>query len=101
MAEENDPMMRLPLPRRPQLPGITRPRGLSDAPLLDNIAGDHQGNETVTDPQIVCPNCRTHIKLTESLAEPLVAQARSDQIDHRVPDRSARPRREAVESLGG
>jgi hypothetical protein len=30
----------------------------------------------VTDPQIVCPNCRTEIKLTESLAAPLIAETR-------------------------
>jgi len=30
----------------------------------------------VTDPQIVCPNCRTEIKLTESLAAPLIAASR-------------------------
>ncbi|WP_024341345.1 hypothetical protein [Bradyrhizobium japonicum] len=28
----------------------------------------------MTEPQIVCPKCRTEIKLTESLAEPLVAE---------------------------
>jgi hypothetical protein len=31
---------------------------------------------TVTEPQIVCPNCHTEIKLTESLAAPLVAETR-------------------------
>jgi len=30
----------------------------------------------MNDPQIVCPNCRTEIKLTESLAAPLLADAR-------------------------
>jgi hypothetical protein len=30
----------------------------------------------MTDPQIVCPNCRTEIKLTESLAAPLLTEAR-------------------------
>jgi hypothetical protein len=30
----------------------------------------------VTEPQIVCPNCHTEIKLTESLAAPLVAETR-------------------------
>jgi hypothetical protein len=30
----------------------------------------------VTDPQIVCPNCSTSIKLTESLAAPLVAETK-------------------------
>jgi hypothetical protein len=30
----------------------------------------------VTDPQIVCPNCRSEIKLTESLAAPLIAETR-------------------------
>src|SRR4029079_5492413 len=32
--------------------------------------------ESVTDPQIVCPNCRTQIKLTESLAAPMIAASR-------------------------
>jgi hypothetical protein len=30
----------------------------------------------MSEPQIVCPNCRTEIKLTESLAAPLVAEIR-------------------------
>jgi hypothetical protein len=30
----------------------------------------------MTDPQIVCPNCRTEIRLTESLAAPLIAKTR-------------------------
>ncbi|NGX94590.1 MAG: DUF2130 domain-containing protein [Candidatus Afipia apatlaquensis] len=30
----------------------------------------------MTEPQIVCPNCRTEIKLTESLAAPLIAETR-------------------------
>ena len=30
----------------------------------------------MTDPQIVCPNCSTSIKLTESLAAPLVAETK-------------------------
>jgi hypothetical protein len=30
----------------------------------------------MSEPQIVCPNCRTEIKLTESLAAPLVAETR-------------------------
>jgi hypothetical protein len=32
----------------------------------------------LTDPQIVCPSCRTEIKLTESLAAPLLAEARQE-----------------------
>ena len=30
----------------------------------------------MTEPMITCPNCRTEIKLTESLAAPLIADAR-------------------------
>jgi hypothetical protein len=30
----------------------------------------------MTDPQIVCPNCHTEIRLTESLAAPLIAETR-------------------------
>src|SRR3954451_5934817 len=36
------------------------------------------GPDTVTDPQIVCPNCRTEIKLTESLAAPMIAASRKE-----------------------
>src|SRR3954452_24387460 len=34
------------------------------------------GPDTLTDPQIVCPNCRTEIRLTESLAAPMIAASR-------------------------
>jgi hypothetical protein len=30
----------------------------------------------MTDPTLSCPNCRTEIKLTESLAAPLIADTR-------------------------
>jgi hypothetical protein len=30
----------------------------------------------MTEPTITCPNCRTEIKLTESLAAPLIADTR-------------------------
>lgn len=30
----------------------------------------------MTDPQFVCPSCRAEIKLTESLAAPLIAETR-------------------------
>ena len=42
----------------------------------------------MTDPQIVCPNCSTSIKLTESLAAPLVAETK------RRFERSLRPRKQ-------
>src|SRR5664279_2791740 len=32
--------------------------------------------DMMSEPQIVCPNCRTAIKLTESLAAPLIAETR-------------------------
>jgi hypothetical protein len=50
----------------------------------------------VTDPQIVCPNCRSEIKLTESLAAPLIAETRR-KFDQRMADREAEfGRREAL-----
>jgi hypothetical protein len=66
------------------------PHGCHDArlllqpvpPVLGNFAnpatfGTHtHRTNTVTEPQIVCPNCHTEIKLTESLAAPLVAETR-------------------------
>src|SRR5664279_1470808 len=32
----------------------------------------------MSEPQIVCPNCKTEIKLTESLAAPLIAETRKN-----------------------
>jgi hypothetical protein len=40
------------------------------------ITNNHDRTESVTDPQIICPHCRTEIKLTESLAAPMIAAAR-------------------------
>lgn len=76
MAEQSDGRTRPPVLRPLQLRGITRAQGLSDAPSPGNIANNHQRTDTVTDPQIVCPTCSTQIKLTESLAAPLIAETR-------------------------
>ena len=65
-----------PLPRPMRLPGITPRPGLSGARNPDTIVSSNYRINTMTDPQIVCPNCRTEIKLTESLAAPLLAEAR-------------------------
>jgi len=32
----------------------------------------------MSEPQITCPNCKTEIKLTESLAAPLIAETRKN-----------------------
>ena len=40
----------------------------------------------MSDPQIICPNCGTEIKLTESLAAPLIAETRKQF------ERSSRPK---------
>lgn len=67
-----------PLPRRVQLPGKTASHGFNASG-----AGDTKQQQatrtmtmTITDPQIVCPTCQTEIKLTESLAAPLIAETR-------------------------
>lgn len=73
MAEQNNGNAR---PRPPQLRGITRAQGLNGAPSPGTIAVNAQRTDIATDPQIVCPNCRTEIKLTESLAAPLIAETR-------------------------
>lgn len=74
--EENSGRPRPLLPRPPHLRGITRPQGLSGARPPDTITVNSQRTDAVTDPQIVCPNCHTEIKLTESLAAPLIAETR-------------------------
>jgi hypothetical protein len=63
-------------PRPMRLPGITPPQGPIGAGNPDTITSNHHRTETVTDPQILCPNCRTEIKLTESLAAPMIAASR-------------------------
>jgi hypothetical protein len=46
------------------------------SPNSDTNASRQARNETVTEPQIVCPHCRTEIKLTQTLAAPLIAETR-------------------------
>lgn len=70
------PRRALPLPRPTRLPGITPQRSPIGTGNPDTIPSNHHRTDTVTDPQITCPNCRTEIKLTESLAAPLVAETR-------------------------
>jgi hypothetical protein len=65
-----------PLPRPARLPGITPRPGPNDAGNPDTIPSNHQRTNNVTDPQILCPNCSTEIKLTESLAAPMIAATR-------------------------
>ena len=65
-----------PLPRPARLPGITPRPGPSHAGNPDTIPSNHHRTDTVTDPQIICTNCGTEIKLTESLAAPMVAASR-------------------------
>lgn len=51
----------------------------------------------MSEPTIVCPNCKTEIKLTESLAAPLIESTRR-QYEHRIAEKDAdiRKREDAV-----
>jgi hypothetical protein len=64
------------LPRPTRLPGITPQHGISAIQKPGTITTNLQRTDAVTDPQILCPHCRTEIKLTESLAAPMIAAAR-------------------------
>tara|TARA_R110002111_G_scaffold177181_1_gene243190 strand:- start:152 stop:307 length:156 start_codon:yes stop_codon:yes gene_type:complete len=44
--------------------------------------------DTKTDPTITCPNCKTEIKLTESLAAPLIEEIRL-QYENKLADKDA------------
>jgi hypothetical protein len=68
---------RLPsrLPQRPAATSTAVP-GLDNFENPATLDANIQRTDTVTEPQIVCPNCRTEIKLTESLAAPLIAETR-------------------------
>lgn len=50
MAEQRDEKARPPLPRPPQLRGITRTQGLNGAASPGTIAVNAQRTDTVTDP---------------------------------------------------
>jgi hypothetical protein len=56
--------------------GTTSRDGFGRSENPGNISTSNHRTDTVTEPQIVCPNCRTEIKLTESLAAPLIAETR-------------------------
>jgi hypothetical protein len=50
----------------------------------------------MTEPIVICPNCKTEIKLTESLAAPLI-EATRQQYEKRISDKEAEvARREAA-----
>jgi len=82
MFNENDKPTPIPLPkasslpRPPRLPGITPRPGTVGAGNPDTIPPHHHRTDTVSDPQIICTKCGTEIKLTESLAAPIVAASR-------------------------
>ncbi len=50
----------------------------------------------MTDPQIVCPNCRTEIRLTEQLAAPLIAETRRKFKEHLAAKEADFSRRESA-----
>ena len=53
----------------------TRPGSMPETRI--QLTHHHHRTDTVTDPQIICTNCGTEIKLTESLAAPIVAAAQA------------------------
>jgi hypothetical protein len=61
---------------------------LSPAANPDTLDNNNDKETRVTEPQIVCPNCHTDIKLTESLAAPLIAENRK-QFEQQLAAREA------------
>jgi hypothetical protein len=60
------------------------------------MKGDNNRVSTITDPTITCPHCRTEIKLTESLAAPLL-EATREQYEQRLSEKELEvARREAA-----
>lgn len=68
---------RLPsrLPRRPTIASVEASAS-TDAAHPATLDTNNQRTPTVAEPEIVCPTCATSIKLTESLAAPLIAESR-------------------------
>jgi hypothetical protein len=54
----------------------SRPHDSSSVPGKKGDSGRHSESPTMTEPTITCPNCQTRIKVTESLAAPLLAATR-------------------------
>jgi len=75
-TEKPAPFRASPLPRAPRLPGITPPPPPDEAGNKDTLTVHHQRTDRVSDSQITCTKCGTEIKLTESLAAPLIVAAR-------------------------
>src|ERR1700677_3234905 len=48
----------------------------SPTPVQRDDSRFNSETRTMTEPTIICPNCRSEIKLTESLAAPLIADTR-------------------------
>lgn len=63
------------LPLRPRIPSTVSGQLPKATASRDSGSESPRASRTIT-PQIACPTCGTEIKLTESLAEPLVAEAR-------------------------
>lgn len=61
---------------RPPAPASSAVPGLGNSQNPATLDSNIHRIDIVTEPQIVCPNCRTEIKLTESLAAPLIAETR-------------------------
>jgi hypothetical protein len=75
-TKSTTPFRAAPLPRPARLPGITSRSCTVVAGNPDSIRPHHHRTDIVSDPQITCTNCGTEIKLTESLAAPIVAASR-------------------------
>lgn len=84
-----------PLPRPPRLPGITPAEIADEAGNRDTLKLHHQRTNRVSDPQITCTKCGTEIKLTESLAAPLIVAARKQFEAQLAAKEAAFSRREA------
>lgn len=73
---ESQPALRWGLPRKTHSPATISTPDSSRSTVQATNGEPSRRSEAVAEPQIVCPNCSTEIKLTQTLAAPLIAETR-------------------------
>lgn len=64
------------LPRRPGSPAAVASKGPSAHAVIEPDGPAKHTSSIAAEPQIICPHCRGEIKLTQTLAAPLIAETR-------------------------
>src|ERR1700685_4623040 len=56
--------------------------------MKDRLITSYDAQSRINEPMVVCPNCKTEVKLTESLAAPLI-EATRQQFNQKIAEKEA------------